>query len=249
VTTFSIDDVADAFGETLDACPPGQLTACAGWTVNDIVVHLVSGAEEILRHVQPAIDESPIPPTRSFAERERPWRDRSDSEVRTAFRPLLDQVTTGLQELLTKQPDHVMPWTGRQMPSRMFLSHLRNELALHRWDLVGDDAAGRTLLSDPGLTAHTVAALAGPLLARSVHVEPGFVARLRSEGFDDVALRSSDGGVVSMSIAPAEGAATIEADPDVRLLLLWNRVDPSRRGATAIHRDDAAIVRSMLQGY
>jgi uncharacterized protein (TIGR03083 family) len=239
-TSYQGPDVAEAFCEAIDRCAPNRLTACAGWTANDIIVHLVSGADEILRH---------IPATRSFAEREQPWRGRVDRDVRQAFLPLLNRVTIALETLLAKQPNHVMPWTGREMPSQMFLSHLRNELALHRWDLVGDDVVGRTVLSDPALTQHTVAALAGPLLAQSGRVTPGFVGRVRCEGADDVVLRASSDGVLSMTMEPPEGAATIDAEADVRLLLLWNRFDPGRGGATAVDASDAATVRSMLQGY
>jgi hypothetical protein len=167
------DRAFESFAETLSQFPSSALTACTDWTVRDLVVHMVSGADEILRHLKPALDQSPIPATRSFAEREAAWADIDDTNIRSQLPLLVADVNRHLDDLLTREPAHVMPWSGRQMPTVMFRSHLRNEFALHRWDMVGSDVVSRQLLSDPSLTTHTVRALAGPLMARATPMPDG----------------------------------------------------------------------------
>ena len=51
-----------------------------------------------------------------------------------------------LDAVLNLQPDAVVPWTGREMVVATFITHTRSELALHRWDLVGDDDVSAVLL-------------------------------------------------------------------------------------------------------
>ncbi len=155
-----------------------------------------------------------------------------------------------LDQLLTENPNHIMPWAGRQMPSVRFRSHLRNEFAMHRWDLIGSDATGRQMLSDFSLTPHTVRALAGPLLTRAKPVPVGWSARLRSPESDDVVIATTDSGL-TMTIEPAAGVATVESDADVRLLLLWNRFAPNRDSRMQAPLGGAALnqLRSALGGY
>ena len=63
---------------------------------------------------------------------------RLDAEE-TRMRLLVDDV-------LDEQPDAVIPWTGRHMAVAKFIPHLRNEHALHRWDIAGDDEVSGELL-------------------------------------------------------------------------------------------------------
>jgi hypothetical protein len=72
-----------------------------------------------------------------------------------------------LDGVLSKKPGAVVPWTGRQMVVATFVTHLRSELALHRWDLVGDDEVSAVLLAQDSLTDHAVSVLGRPLLVRS----------------------------------------------------------------------------------
>jgi hypothetical protein len=46
----------------------------------------------------------------------------------------------------------VIPWTGRQMAVAKFIPHLRNEHALHRWDIAGDDYTSGELPGNMDLT-------------------------------------------------------------------------------------------------
>jgi Mycothiol maleylpyruvate isomerase N-terminal domain len=240
----------EAFLDTVKEAQPDQVTACPAWTVRDIVVHMVSGAEEILRHLQPAIAGNPIPATRSFAERAAVWRETAYGEILVRLPELCVRLQHNLDTLLDDQPDHIMPWTGRQMPTVMFRSHLRNEFALHRWDVSGHDETSRTLLSDPSLTVHTVRALGGPLLAKAASVPENWSARLRSLGLDDVVIKSS-GAELAMTMEPAAGEATVESSPDARLLLLWSRFAPDATRPVHAPRGTAELarLRTVLQGY
>jgi uncharacterized damage-inducible protein DinB len=240
----------DAFFDAVSNAQPDQLTACAEWTVREVVVHMVSGADEILRHLAPAIAGQPIPATRSFAEREAVWHDTTFAEMLSRMPELVSDLQYSLDTLLGQQPDHIMPWTGRQMPTEMFRSHLRNEFALHRWDITGHDDVSRTLLRDPSLTVHTVRALGGPLLAKAGTMPDGWHARLRSAGSDDVVIGKVAAGL-AMSVEPTDGDATVESSADVRLLLLWNRFAPDATRPVHARRGTAelALLRSVLQGY
>jgi uncharacterized damage-inducible protein DinB len=241
----------NSFADTLSQLPFSALTACSDWTVRDVAVHMVSGADEILRHLKPALDQTPIPATRSFAEREAAWADVSDANLRSQLPILVADVNQHLDDLLTRDPAHVMPWSRRQMPTAMFRSHLRNEFALHRWDMIGNDDVSRQLLSDPSLTTHTVGALAGPLLARAAPMPEAWSARLRSGEQPDVVIRSSTSNGLTMTLEDqTDEAPTVDADPDIRLLLLWNRFQPSVHNCVApLGTQRLRDLRSVLAGY
>jgi uncharacterized damage-inducible protein DinB len=250
--TDKLPDLAfEAFMETLSRCQPSALTACSDWTVHDLVVHMVSGADEILRHLKPALDQEPIPATRSFAEREAAWADVADDDLRVQLPTLVSQVNQYLDELHIREPGHVMPWSGRQMPTSRFRSHLRNEFALHRWDMTGSDDISIRLLSDPSLTAHTVRALAGPLVARATPMPDGWSARLRSGQQDDVVIRVTSNNGPAMTLeAQTDEQPAVQTEPDLRLLLLWNRFQPTLRNCEApLGTEQLRKLRSVLQGY
>jgi uncharacterized protein (TIGR03083 family) len=249
--TNELPDLAfAAFAETLSQFGPSALTACTDWTVHDLVVHMVSGADEILRHLKPALDQAPIPATRSFAEREGAWADVADDDLRNQLPTLVAQVNQHLDDLLAREPGHIMAWSGRQMPTSMFRSHLRNEFALHRWDMIGSDDVSIQLFSDPSLTAHTVRALAGPLVARATPMPYGWSARLRSGQQPDVVIRSTNNGLAMTIEEQTEEQPTIDTDPDIRLLLLWNRFQPTLRHCVApMGTPQLRELRSVLRGY
>ncbi len=251
MTTQPSDLAFEAFNETLNQFDPSALTACAEWTVRDIAVHMVSGADEILRHLKPALDGAPIPATRSFAEREASWAEVHNDNLLKRLPILVTQVNQHLDELLDREPAHVMPWSGRQMPTAMFRSHLRNEFALHRWDMIGSDDVSVGLLADPLLTTHTVRALAGPLLARATPMPEGWSARLRSPRQPDVVIRATNSNGISMTLEDQTNEPpTIDSEPDIRLLLLWNRFQPTRHRCTApLGARQMLELRSVLRGY
>jgi hypothetical protein len=74
-------------------------------------------------------------------------------------------------------------------------------------------------------------------------------SRIRVSDEPDVVV-TADAAQASISLAPAEGAATIETDAAARVLLLWGRrpADPSRicsaAGPVVLGR-----LRTLLSGY
>jgi len=156
-----------AFLDALAVTPADAPTACPGWTAHELVAHLVAGAQEIAALVDARLAGRPARPTRSFEEREAPWRARHDDELRGA---LYDgaRLLTALDAMHERDPELTVAFTGWEMTATQLMTHVRSELALHRWDLVGDDAVGDALLAQPVLLAHARLALARmPTLAEA----------------------------------------------------------------------------------
>jgi hypothetical protein len=115
---------AEAFLAAVDATAPEAVSACDGWTTHEIAAHVAGIAVEVVRHLEPFLHGDPMPKTRSFEEREAPLQqfahgallDRLDQEEQRMRRVLAD--------VLDKEPDAVIPWTGRQMAVAKFIPHL-----------------------------------------------------------------------------------------------------------------------------
>jgi uncharacterized protein (TIGR03083 family) len=250
-TTAPISET-QAFLEALDSRPPNALTACRGWTVHDLTAHITAGADEIARIFEAYRDGDPSPATRSFDEREPPYRAMDDAALRKRLFTASVRMTRAMDDVLTREPDVTIPFTGRPFKAATFAMHGRSELAIHRWDMVGDDEVSWRLLGQPELTAHAVHAMGAMLFQRGcVAAPPPFFlsARLRAGGQDDVVVESAH-GVASVRVAPAEGDAAIESDPAARLLFIWGRRpnDPSRLRsllAAAAHQR----LEGMLAGF
>ena len=137
---------AQAFLATVDAAAPGAVSACAGWTTHEIAAHVTGIAVEVGRHLKPYLQGDPVPETRSFEEREAPLQALGHAELLTR---LDDEETTMralVADVLDREPDAIIPWTGRRMAVAKFIPHLRNEHALHRWDVAGEDDVSLELL-------------------------------------------------------------------------------------------------------
>jgi hypothetical protein len=80
---------------------------------------------------------------------------------------------------------------------------MREELVLHGWDVIGDDAAAQARLAQPWMTTHSVVAGGRPLLAKGVkQLRPGehIEARLRVPGSDDVVVdAAADRATIELS--------------------------------------------------
>ena len=241
---------ARAFLDALDATDPAALCACAGWTAHEVAAHLAAAGIEVALNLEAYADGRPVPATRAFEQREAPYRGMDDRRLRAELVGSIERVAACLDAVLGAEPDAVVPWTGRQMVVASFVTHLRSELALHRWDLVGDDETSERLLAEPELTEHAVGVLGKALLARSSFVAPaGFSAVLAAPGARDVAVVVDDEGP---RLVASEGAVepAIIGDRSARLLLLWGRRpgDPRRlvapQGAAML-----AAVQALLAGY
>ena len=143
-----------AFAATIADVDPTSPTRCPGWTAHDLLAHVVAGGDEMLRLIDDALDDAPPTPTRGFAEREAPLR-RMDAP------DLLDRMAVGGAALLTaigalheRSPWARVAFTRADLTATQLMTHVRSELALHRWDLVGDDDIGRGFLAEPALLEH-----------------------------------------------------------------------------------------------
>ena len=141
-----------AFLDSLSHVDPDAPTFCAGWTAHDLLAHLVAGGVEIRRLVAAKLAGRPVPSTRPFTEREAPFVALPDDELRDLMgRPGL---LLALDELHACDPSATVTFTGAELTATQLMTHVRSELAVHRWDLIGDDDVGRALLAQPDLLEH-----------------------------------------------------------------------------------------------
>lgn len=244
----------EGFAHAVQARRPDAGTWCEGWTVRDVLIHNTGNAEEFGRVLGAHLNGHPVD-TRSFEEREAPYRAMGNVELWAAFdaqcERLVDVVGAAAHDLA---PDTAIMWTGRKVTPSFFAEHMREEMVLHRWDMTGDDATAVHSLMQPWMTNHSVRDVGTPLLARGttgLDLGPtGRVeGRLRSPGTDDILVTATSAGN-SIKLVPPQDQATIESDPAVRALFLWGRrpADPSRwhsqAGPEALRQ-----IRTLLSGY
>lgn len=242
---------ATAFLEALEDTAPNALTMCSQWRAHEVVAHLAAGALEIALNLEAYGDGRPIPATRGFEEREMPFRVMDDPKLRVELRSNIGRVGRALDAVLSLDPNAVVPWTGRQMVVATFVTHLRSEFALHRFDLVGEDLTSTSLLSQPELTDHAVDVLGRALLARGAagSALADFRAVLAAPGANQVIVVIDDRGPrLERGDTPLE--TDVIGDPAARLLLLWGRqsADPRRLEAPG-GADTLGVLRSLLAGY
>lgn len=244
----------EAFLAAAADAPPGALTACGEWTAHDIAAHLAAACEEVIRHLRAYADGRPLTATRGFEEREAPFRDLTPGRLVAALDRGEETMRAEIGAILAREPNAALTWTGRQMRVDAFLTHLRSESAIHRWDLAGDDDASRDLLGAFDLFKHAVTAIGSrPMTARGVAAGaaegPPLTARLRSDGHPDLLVSADDSGV-RLALAEPAGDAAITADQAARLLLLWGRTPrPPGRAVVTGPRAEALRVRRLLAGY
>jgi hypothetical protein len=163
------------------------------------------------------------------------------------MRPLVDEV-------LDREPGAVIPWTGRHMAVAKFIPHLRNEHALHRWDIAGDDETGRRLLGDMDLVSHSVGELGQILLIAGRAHDPDpdaeFHVRLRADGQPDLRVIVENGDATLAWASDEADEPWIDIDAGARQLFIWGR-RPDRRGRLRSHltQPDLARLQALLSGY
>jgi hypothetical protein len=193
--------------------------------VHDLVAHIAAGAKEEAQLIEAALNGDSPRPTRSFAEREAVYQTMPYPELLAE----LARLTVAIDALIRSGGS--VEFTGALLTGEEFRMHGRSELAVHRWDLVGDDVVGRRLLAQPELTAHAVKALTRmtslqeSIVARAARlsdVPADFAFRLRSPGSDDVVI--AIGPTPSLRLAPPEdGTPVVRCSAGNRLLALWGR--------------------------
>ena len=242
------------FLTALDSCPPQALTACPARTAHLMGAHIAGNYLEITRHVEAYLAGSPLMRTRAFDEREPEFRQMAAPQLLDAIVAGEERMRVRLGELLAREPDPVLRWTNRQVPAVGFLKHSRSECAVHRWDLVGDDAMSEKLLSQQELLEHAITFLGAlPMTARGMATGAGtgrpLRARIRAPGQPDLLVSIHRGQPQLLVLAP-EGEALVEGDPAARLLLLWGRrPTPFSRLTCRGTAEELSRLQGLLGGY
>ncbi len=250
---FSGPPEIEALLDALQDVPPHSMTACAGWTAHEVVAHLVSGVELLSEQARAHLDGRPAPVVQDWAVRERPYQELDDRVLRRRLEDGERDMTGLLQHLGVADPTVVIPGLGWGMPVGELVLHMRQEFALHRWDLVGDDDQGDGILARPELLAHSVRMLPGSLLAAGVARMSGdgsdFSARIRCPQQPDLVVEVRDGEGLLALAEPDDGPA-LETDPAARLLLLWGRRpgDP-RRARSGLPSSQLQRLQQLLRGF
>lgn len=241
-----------AFADACLARGPHDGTWCEAWTVRDVVVHQAGNATELARVLAGHLGSTPVE-TRTFEEREADFHQLRDADLWQALIAALirlDEVTKAGDQLPVETD---VAWTGRTMKIPWFAEHMREELALHSWDITGDTEDARVRLAQHWMTTHSVVAVGGPLLQRGLaafgSTTEEFTGLLRVKDSPDVAVMANH-NQASIELVDPQGDATLETDSATRVLLLWGRrpADPHRirsnAGPQALRR-----LRTLLSGY
>lgn len=254
MTTTTRPLEAEELLTALQDLPPLALTACPEWTVHDVGAHLAGAYEEVIRHVRAYAAGTPLTSTRGFEEREAPFRELGRAELLTTVERGEQRMREEINAVLTEDQDATLWWTKRWMRVESFLTHLRSECAIHRWDMLGDDETGTRLLERFDLFKHAVTAIGPkPLCARGIdrygaELE-GLSARLRSDGLPDLLVKVAD-SVPTMELVDPTDEPTIIGDQAARLLLLWGRTPmPATRMKAVGAPEDVRRLRRLLSGY
>jgi hypothetical protein len=95
----------DRLHDAMTTRRPDHGTACEAWTVRDIAAHRAGNAEELARILRAHLDGGPVPPTRSFEEREPPYRALDDRGLERALVERIDE----LAEVVDRAMDRRRP--------------------------------------------------------------------------------------------------------------------------------------------
>jgi hypothetical protein len=116
---------AEAFLSTVDAADPAAVSACEGWTTHEIAAHVAGIAVEVVRHLVPYLSGDPVPATRSFEEREAPLQAMAHPRLVARLDREEQRMRSVVSDVLDREPQAVIPWTGRPMAVAKFVPHLR----------------------------------------------------------------------------------------------------------------------------
>lgn len=245
---------AAAFLITIESAAPQAISACEGWTTHEVAAHVTGIAVEVIRHLEPYLQGGSRCRTRSFEEREAPLRALGHGDLLTRLDSDEARMRRLIARVLEREPDAVIPWTGRRMAVAKFVPHLRNEHALHRWDLVGDDEISRQLLGTEDLVGHSVGELGQILLVAGRQHDPDpdtdFHVRLHSEGRRDLRVVVEAGRATLAWADDDADEPWVEMDSAARHLFIWGR-RPDRHGQAGSHlpQPDLARLQALLSGY
>jgi Mycothiol maleylpyruvate isomerase N-terminal domain len=245
---------ATAFIDTIDRTSPQAVSACDGWTTHEIAAHVTGIAVEVFRHLDPYLQGDPVPKTRSFEEREAPLQALEHSALLRRLDTEEERMRRMVDDVLGREPEAVIPWTGRHMAVAKFIPHLRNEHALHRWDIAGDDDASGELLGNIELVDHSVSELGAILLAAGRQHDPepdsDFHVRLRTAGQPDLRVVVDHASATLVWADDDADESAVDMDAGARQLFIWGR-RPDHRGRLRSHLGQSQLARlqTLLSGY
>jgi Mycothiol maleylpyruvate isomerase N-terminal domain len=245
---------ADAFLTMVTDCDPQSISSCTGWTAHEIAAHVTGIAVEVNRHLDPFLQGDPVPATRSFEEREAPLQAMPHGDLLVRLEAEEHGMRALVAEVLEKDAESVIPWTGRHMAVAKFIPHLRNEHALHRWDVVGDDDTSMELLNQSDLSQHSVEVLGQILLVAGRKHDPepdaDFFACLHADGEKDLCVVVQDGEASLNWDDTHATPPSVDCDPAARLLFIWGR-HPEGRGRlrSRLPLSQLSRLQTLLAGY
>ncbi len=246
-------ELSALFSILLDVAPQAP-TACTAWTAHAVIAHLTARAKERADLIEEKLAGRPERPTKAFAEREAPFLAMGDEQLRRALAHETGRFQAAVAALAQCGADVTIPFATTRFTAAQLATHQRSEAALHRWDLVGTDAIGDSLLAQPELTQHGVNVLNWLKLVlqespttRVAHAGVPTTIRiaLRSAAHPDVIL-DAVAGEASFEVsnrAPTENDAIVTTDAAQRLLIIWGRRPTSR----AVDIDSKTTTRRIVE--
>lgn len=226
----------ETFLSTLNSLPADAPTACEGWTAHEIAAHLAAGIEEVAELIEDTVNDVPSRPTRGFDEREAPYREMTNPDVRRALAEIVDRAGAALEALAAK--DVPVTFFDRKWTAEEMQVHASNEFAMHRWDLIGDDALIDEYLAPLSVTESAIKTLntlkvlkEGPTFRAERAGLTDIRVVLRCPDQPDIALDVSPAGIAALELSagePFEGDVLVETDTANRVLTLWGRRSSER---------------------
>lgn len=241
---------AAAFLDSLDGVSPRAWTPCAGWTVHELTAHVASGADGLADQVEAYLNGDPIPVLEPWPQREARLAENGPDTLRRKLLAAEQRMTATFSQMRWAGHLDPVPGVGFGFPIEELILHMRQEFAVHRFDLGVDDERGARLLGQPELLSHSVRMLSQALLAAGSAIDPSLRAVLRTPGSDDLLVEMGS-GQGSLTLLPADAEPdpsdlTITCAAGDRLLLLWGRQLPDGRLQTSATRAAVDRLRGRL---
>lgn len=256
-------EVAD-FKQRLSELPPGawgQPSACAGWTVAEVMGHL-AGQDFALR-VRRGIagDYSPPPGSppvsqhdedafaQAIFERAFATREREGKELAATLLRRLEETVAVFESVPAEGWDALCYWPPGPEPARVMLDMRISELCMHAWDIFsGLDPEYR-------LSPAAVAVLLDTIpraVRRAFRAEPGLTGplRFRFELTEPVAaydlLFSREGAALERAATEQPAAVTFRCNGETYVMVMYGRLEPAAALAAGqlTYRGDAALAES-----
>jgi uncharacterized protein (TIGR03083 family) len=252
-----------------DSAAWSRPSACAGWTVGDVMAHLIEGARRWCDGIARAVagDANPPPGQRALhpgergsevtAQRALAFRQEvGDTALRTAFTAgyqQLHQVLLGLHAA-----DWDKPCFHRRgvLPVRDYVGLRLQELTIHGWDMRSAFDAAATVSEGP---LPVLVGIAQRWLSNTFHPAPGLTAPVRYR-FDIAApvpihqdmLVSQDSFLI-MPVASSPADVTFRCTTGNYLLFVYGRLSlegpvPSGRLQVEGNRQQAAFFSALFRG-